>query len=87
MGDKLPPRGGSLRPPRPEPRRRRKRKRLGRARVRPPPGILRERRRTAWRHRCAPLRRLGGEAVATLAAATASAEPPRKRKRGFSTLR
>jgi hypothetical protein len=29
----------------------------------------------------------GGEVVATLAAATASAEPPRKRKRGFSTLR
>jgi hypothetical protein len=29
----------------------------------------------------------GGEAVATLTAATTSAEPPRKRKRGFSTLR
>jgi hypothetical protein len=29
----------------------------------------------------------GGEAVATLAAATASAEPLRKRKQGFSTLR
>jgi hypothetical protein len=29
----------------------------------------------------------GGEAVATPVAATASAEPPRKRKRGFSTLR
>jgi hypothetical protein len=29
----------------------------------------------------------GGEVVATPAAATTSAEPPRKRKRGFSTLR
>jgi hypothetical protein len=29
----------------------------------------------------------GGEAMATLAAATASTEPSRKRKRGFSTLR
>jgi hypothetical protein len=34
MGVGLPPRGGSLRPPRPEPRRRRKRRRLGRARER-----------------------------------------------------
>jgi hypothetical protein len=30
---------------------------------------------------------IGGEAVATPAAATMSAEPPRKRKWGFSTLR
>jgi hypothetical protein len=29
----------------------------------------------------------GGAAMATPAAATTSAEPPRKRKRGFSTLR
>jgi hypothetical protein len=29
----------------------------------------------------------GGEVVATPAAATASIEPPRKRKRRFSTLR
>jgi hypothetical protein len=29
----------------------------------------------------------GGKAVATPTAATMSAEPPRKRKRGFSTLR
>jgi hypothetical protein len=29
----------------------------------------------------------GGEAAAALAAATAPAAPPRKRKRGFSTLR
>jgi hypothetical protein len=30
---------------------------------------------------------IGGGAVATPAAATTSTEPPRKRKRGFSTLR
>jgi hypothetical protein len=29
----------------------------------------------------------GGAAVATSAAATTPAEPPRKRKRGFSTLK
>jgi acetaldehyde dehydrogenase (acetylating) len=29
----------------------------------------------------------GGAAVATSAAATTPAEPPKKRKRGFSTLR
>jgi hypothetical protein len=30
---------------------------------------------------------VGGAAAATPVAATTSAEPPRKRKRGFSTLR
>jgi hypothetical protein len=59
MGVGLPPRGGSLRPPRPELRRRWKRRRLGRVRERPPPGILRERRRAPRRCRRMPRRWLG----------------------------
>jgi hypothetical protein len=46
--------------------------------------------REATRAAEAPVRAAGmtgGEAVATPAVATAPAEPPRKRKRGFSTLR
>jgi hypothetical protein len=77
MGDGLSPRGGSLRPPHPEPRRRQRRQRQaaynrGDARR----GGAGARRVVDW-----------GGAVATLAAATASVEPLRKRKRGFSILR
>jgi hypothetical protein len=50
------PREVSLRPPRPEPLMRQKRQRLGRARERPPPGSLRERRRAPRRRRRAPQR-------------------------------
>jgi hypothetical protein len=80
MGDGLPPRGGSICP-------------LAQSRG----GGERD---SAWggrgsaRHQGAYERGVaraaettGGEAVATLAAATASAELPRKRKRGFSTPR
>jgi hypothetical protein len=59
MGFGLPPKGGSLCPPRPEPRRRWKRQRMGWARERPPPGILQERRRVPRRRRRAPWRWLG----------------------------
>jgi hypothetical protein len=59
MGDGLPPRGGSLRPPRPEPRRRQRRQRLGWAWERSPQGSLRERRRAPRRRRRVPLGRLG----------------------------
>jgi hypothetical protein len=77
MGDGLPPRGGSPRPLA------QSRGGGGRDSARQPTG-------EATRDAEAPARAAettGGEAVATLAAATASAKPPRKRKRGFSTLR
>jgi hypothetical protein len=48
-GGRAPPERWEPSPPRPEPRRRRKRRRLGRARERPPPGILQERRRAPRR--------------------------------------
>jgi hypothetical protein len=87
MGDGLPPRGGSLRPPSP---------RAAEAAEETAPGAgagapaARQPTGEPTRATEAPVRAAemtGGEAVATLAAATASAEPPRKRKRGFSTLR
>jgi hypothetical protein len=87
MGDRLTPRGGSLRPPRPEPRRRQRRQRLGQAWERLLPSSLRERRRMSRRRRRTARGRLGGAAVATPAAVATFAEPPRKRKQGFSTPR
>jgi hypothetical protein len=86
-------RGGSLRPPHREPRRRRRNKRLGRARKRPPPGGLQKSRRMPQRCRRAPRRdrrgaeAFGGATVAASAVASAPAEPSRKKKWGFSTLR
>jgi hypothetical protein len=47
---------------------------------------MREATRAAEAPACA-VEATGGAVVATLAAATTPAEPPRKRKRGFSTQR
>jgi hypothetical protein len=56
MGDRPLLRGGNLRPPDREPRRRRRSTHLGRARKRPPPGVLRKRKRAPRRCRCASRR-------------------------------
>jgi hypothetical protein len=94
MGDRLPPRGGSLRPPSPRAAEAAKETapRVGagapaaRQPAREAPRAAEAQARVAE----APARAaemVGGEAAATPAASTAPAEPPRKRKRGFSTLR
>jgi hypothetical protein len=84
MGDELPSRGGSLRPPSP---------RAAEAAEETVPGAgagapaARQPTRVATRATEAPARTAGttgGATAATPAAATMSVEPPRKRKRGFS---
>jgi hypothetical protein len=86
MGDELSPRGGSMCRPHPEPE----------AAEETAPGVgagapvAGQLVREAARAVEAPARAVevtGCAAAATSVAATTTAEPPRKRKRGFSTLR
>jgi hypothetical protein len=79
MGGGLPPRGGYPHPRRQEPQGRRRIRRLWPARKHPPPG-------GPWKEQRA-LEVSGRAAAAETGAAAASAEPSRKRKRGFFTLR
>jgi hypothetical protein len=86
MGAGLPPRGGSLHPPRPQPRRRWRRRRLGQAQEHPPPGHLRERRRAPRKCRRAPRRRPGVRRCHTGGGDNVRLAPEEE-ENGISTLR